>query len=51
MHLQPKFIKDPPDRLPVAEDLHSRGICLPIHYQLTDAQVGKIIDVIWQHFG
>lgn len=51
MHLQPKFIKDPPDRLPVAEDLHSRGICLPIHYQLTDAQVGKIIDVIRQHFG
>ncbi len=46
MHLQPKLRSDPPQRLPVAEGLHERGLCLPIHHHLTDGQIERIAGVI-----
>lgn len=46
MHLQPKLRSDPPQSLPVSEDLYRRGLCLPIHHHLTDGQIERIATVI-----
>jgi len=46
MHLQPKLRASPPASLPVAEGLHARGLCLPVHVNLTDSQMGQITDAI-----
>lgn len=50
MHLQPKLRSEPLQRLPVAEDLYRRGLCLPIHHHLTDAQIDRIAGVIRAFF-
>lgn len=46
MHLQPKLRADPPQKLPVSEDLHRRGLCLPIHHHLTDSHIERIAGVM-----
>jgi perosamine synthetase len=50
MHLQPKLRAEPPQHLPVAEDIHRRGLCLPIHHHLTDSQIERITSVIRSFF-
>ena len=51
MHLQPKLRSEPPARLPCAESLYERGICLPVHVHVTDSQIDQIVSVIRAHFG
>lgn len=51
LHLQPKLRAATPLRLPVAEDLYARGLCLPVHYHLSDADVGEIVESIRAYFG
>lgn len=51
MHLQPKFRVDGQRPLPVSEALGKTGICLPIHYHVTDADIDKMVGVIRRHFG
>lgn len=51
MHLQPKLAQVPPQMLPVSEDLHARGTCLPIHYHLNDAHIEMVISAIRDNFG
>jgi perosamine synthetase len=51
MHLQPKLATDPPLSLPVAEGLYERGICLPIHYRLTEADIVAVVTAIRRVFG
>jgi perosamine synthetase len=46
MHLQPKLKASPPQRLPVSEDLNARGLCLPVHVHITDAQIDEIAGAI-----
>lgn len=46
MHLQPKLSKYASAPCPNAEELSDQGLCLPIHYQLTDAQIYDVISVI-----
>jgi perosamine synthetase len=50
MHLQPKLRTDPPESLPVAEMLHERGLCLPIHHHITDPDIDEIVGVIRRFF-
>jgi perosamine synthetase len=50
MHLQPKLKAATPVRLPVAEGLCERGLCLPVYVNLTDARVGEITDAIREFF-
>jgi perosamine synthetase len=51
LHLQPKLKEATPNILPVAESLYERGICLPVHYHLSDAQIGEIVATIRAYFG
>jgi perosamine synthetase len=51
MHLQPKLKAANPARLPVAESLYERGLCLPVYVNLTDAQIDEITGAIRQFFG
>jgi perosamine synthetase len=51
MHLQPAFKVEGGKRLPVAEELSEKGICLPIHYKLTEGQIDQVIAAIRRHFG
>jgi dTDP-4-amino-4,6-dideoxygalactose transaminase len=50
MHLQPKLKQYATTRCAVAESLNERGLCLPIHYQLTDSQIAEVIDAIRAFF-
>ena len=34
------------ENLPVAQKVSSQVICLPMHHELTDEEVSKIIDII-----
>lgn len=44
LHLEPVF-KGPADRpLPVAEDLCARHVCLPVHSDMTIAEIDQVID-------
>jgi dTDP-4-amino-4,6-dideoxygalactose transaminase len=51
MHLQPKLKPAVPQRLPAAERLHERGLCLPVYVNLTDEQIGEITGAIRGFFG
>jgi perosamine synthetase len=51
LHLQPKLRNSSVARLPVAESLYERGICLPVHYHLSESQMSEIIDAIRSYFG
>jgi perosamine synthetase len=51
MHLQPKLRNEPPLSLPVAESLYERGICLPIHYRLSEQDILTTIAAIRGAFG
>jgi perosamine synthetase len=50
MHLQPKLKAATPARLPVAESLYERGLCLPVYVNLTDSQIGEIAEAIRSFF-
>lgn len=50
MHLQPKLRTEPPESLPVSESLHARGLCLPIHHHVSDANIDEIVAVIRRSF-
>jgi perosamine synthetase len=43
MHLQPKLKAAPPQSLPASERLYEQGICLPIHYRLTEQDIAHVI--------
>jgi perosamine synthetase len=51
MHLQPKLRQYATVSCPIAEELNEQGICLPIHYQLTDLQIAEVIAAIRDFFG
>ncbi|HEY4162024.1 MAG TPA: DegT/DnrJ/EryC1/StrS family aminotransferase [Dongiaceae bacterium] len=51
MHLQPKLRSEPLVSLPVAEDLYERGICLPIHYRLSEEDIFAVVAAIRGAFG
>lgn len=51
LHLQPKLRHDAPASLPVSERLYAEGICLPVHFHLSDEEVGEIAGTIRSHFG
>lgn len=46
LHLQPALRQYARHSLPVAEELHSKGICLPVHLELTDSDIDEICEVI-----
>lgn len=50
MHLQPKLKQEPPLSLPVSERLGACGLCLPIHHEIGDTEIDRIVDVIRDHF-
>jgi perosamine synthetase len=51
LHLQPKLKTAVPIKLPVSENLNARGLCLPIHYRLSDSQIRETIETIRTYFG
>ena len=51
MHLQPKLKNDPAVSLPVAENLFERGILLPVHHHITDANIDRVVAAIREFFG
>jgi perosamine synthetase len=51
MHLQPKLRTEPPQSLPASEQLYEQGICLPIHYHLTEQDIAHVIRQIRAAFG
>jgi perosamine synthetase len=42
IHTMPQYVTAPPETLPVAEDLATRGICLPTWPGLSDAQIARV---------
>ena len=50
LHKQKAFhidnCKNPDDRLPVAEEISSQSVCLPIYPEMTDDQVQYVIDTV-----
>jgi perosamine synthetase len=46
MHWQPRLKQTPLQSLPVSEQLFEEGLCLPVHYQLSDDDVDYQIAVI-----
>jgi perosamine synthetase len=46
LHLQPALTKYAQGPLPVAEELYSKGICLPVHQGLTPADIDQISQII-----
>ena len=50
LHLQPKLRQDPPLSLPVSERLYEEGLCLPIHWHVSDDDVDYICDSIRAFF-
>jgi perosamine synthetase len=50
LHLQPKLKREPPQSLVVSEDLHRRGLCLPIHHHLTNTDLERIVSTIHRYF-
>ena len=48
MHLQPAVVKCYGDQepQPVSEDLFAKGLCLPIHHEISYDDIKKICDVI-----
>jgi perosamine synthetase len=51
LHLQPKLKDTSGVKLPVAENLYEQGICLPVHYHLSEPQIGEILEAIRSYFG
>lgn len=50
MHLQPKFVSDPPQSLPISEKLNATGVCLPVHRYISDEDAMRICDTISTFF-
>ena len=50
MHWQPRLKQTPLQSLPVSEQLFEEGLCLPVHYQLSDDDVDYQIAVIKRFF-
>jgi perosamine synthetase len=46
LHLQPALQKYAQEPLPVAEELHRKGICLPVHHGLTSCDIDEISEII-----
>ena len=46
LHLQPVFENLPHVPLPVAEDVCGRQICLPVHSDMTDAEVERVLAAV-----
>ena len=46
LHLQPFYQDAKQPRLPVAEDLWQRLLSIPFHPDLTDEEVGRVIEAI-----
>lgn len=46
LHKQPALLKYANGALPVAEDLCARHICLPVHSDMRDDEVGKVLDAV-----
>jgi dTDP-4-amino-4,6-dideoxygalactose transaminase len=44
LHREPVFASLAYDSLPVSEDLCSRHVCLPVHSDMTDAEIQQVID-------
>jgi perosamine synthetase len=50
LHLQPVFENLPHPPLPVAEDVCARQICLPVHSDMTDAEVERVLAAVGDLF-
>ena len=50
LHLQPKLRQDPPLSLPVSERLYEEGLCLPIHWHISDEDADYICASIGAFF-
>jgi dTDP-4-amino-4,6-dideoxygalactose transaminase len=46
LHLQPVFEPLGVTSLPVAEDVCARHVCLPVHNDMTDAEIDLVIDAV-----
>lgn len=46
LHLQPALRQFARHSLPVAEELYSKGLCLPVHLGLTDSDIDEICEII-----
>jgi perosamine synthetase len=46
LHQQPVFESSAGPALPVAEDLCARHVCLPVHSDMTDDEVGQVITAV-----
>ena len=46
LHLQPALQKYARGSLPVSEELHATGLCLPVHLGLSDADIDEICGII-----
>lgn len=46
LHLEPVFASLADERLPVAEDLCARHVCLPVHSDMESSEVDQVIDGI-----
>ena len=46
LHLQPSLQKYAGGSLPVSEELYAKGLCLPVHTGLSDADIDEICGVI-----
>jgi perosamine synthetase len=46
LHRQPALKKYERGPLPVSEDLYRRGICLPVHHGLTEADIDEVSEII-----
>jgi perosamine synthetase len=46
LHLQPALQKYAQEPLPVAEELYTKGICLPVHQGLTSSEIDQISEIV-----
>lgn len=50
MHLQPKLMASPPQKLPVSEKLAATGLCLPVHIHVSDEDALRVCKVVKSFF-
>jgi perosamine synthetase len=51
LHREPVFAGLAPGPLPVAEDVCSRHICLPVHSDMTDSEVDHVVTALYKVLG
>jgi perosamine synthetase len=51
LHQQPVFAEFAGASLPVAEDMCARHICLPLHSDMSDAEVGQVLAAVTAVYG